>query len=137
MRLTVTTPLDLVVEAEGVTALRAEDASGGFGIWPGHADFLTTLAVSVLAWTGADGSRRHCAVNGGVLTVTGGDTVAVSTRAAVTGELPALAETVLARFRAEDDAARTEQVEATRLHLQAIRQLVAALDGQASPGGWR
>lgn len=131
MRLTVTTPLDIVVDEEGVTSLRAEDASGGFGIRPGHADFLTTLTVSVISWTAADGARRHCAVKGGALTVEGGQTVAVSTRAAITGDLPHLAETVLAQFRAEEDAERTEHVEATRLHLQAIRQIVATLGGAA------
>ena len=30
--------------------LRAEDDTGAFGILPGHADFLTVLAVSVVTW---------------------------------------------------------------------------------------
>ncbi len=137
MRLTIATPLELVVAEDDVGMVRAEDASGGFGIWPGHADFLTALAVSVLSWTGSDGARRHCAVKGGVLAVTGGRTVAVATRAAMTGELPALAETVLARFRAEDEAARTEQADATRLHLQAIRQIAASLEGRTGLETWR
>ncbi|MEZ5703223.1 MAG: hypothetical protein R3E42_16590 [Burkholderiaceae bacterium] len=36
-----------VVVATGVTSVRAEDASGGFGLWPGHADFLTVLGGGV------------------------------------------------------------------------------------------
>ena len=34
----------------------AEDASGGFGIQPHHADFLTTLSVGVVSWR----SSRRC-----------------------------------------------------------------------------
>jgi len=48
MRLSITTPLSKVIEAEGITYLRAEDETGAFGILPGHADFLTTLTVSVV-----------------------------------------------------------------------------------------
>ena len=44
MRLTVTTPLAIVAEADDVAHLRAEDDTGAFGILPGHADFLTALA---------------------------------------------------------------------------------------------
>ena len=58
MRLRITTPLAVVIEEEGVLALRAEDATGGFGILPGHADFLTSLSISVARWTGADGMRH-------------------------------------------------------------------------------
>ena len=50
MRLTITTPLAIVVEADDVAHLRAEDETGAFGILPGHADFLTALAVSVASW---------------------------------------------------------------------------------------
>ena len=57
MRLTVTTPLAIVVEADDVAHLRAEDETGAFGILPGHADFLTALAVSVVTWR--DSARRR------------------------------------------------------------------------------
>ena len=46
MRLLITTPLSVVVDEDGILALRAEDATGSFGILPGHADFLTSLAIS-------------------------------------------------------------------------------------------
>ena len=38
-----------------VVSVRAEDASGSFGILPGHADFLTSLAPSVVRWRRRDG----------------------------------------------------------------------------------
>ena len=85
MRLCITTPLAVVIDEDGIVALRAEDATGGFGILPGHAAFLTSLAISVVRWTGADGTRRYCAVRRGVLSVTAGQEIAVATREAISG----------------------------------------------------
>ncbi len=128
MKLRIFTPLAIAVDEGGVTAVRAEDASGSFGILPGHADFLTALAVSVVSWTGADGARRHCAVRHGLFTVSGGDEVSVATREAVTGDdLETLHSQVLDRFAADLEAERSERVESTRLHLAAIRQIVLQL----------
>ena len=128
MRLRIVVPLAVVVEEEGVRALRAEDASGWFGIQPGHADFLTSLSISVVDWLGADGRRRFCAVRRGVLTVQGGREVAIATREAVAGaDLAALEGAVLARFRADQEAERQEHAESTRLQLAAIRQIMRHL----------
>jgi F-type H+-transporting ATPase subunit epsilon len=41
MRLRIITPLSIIIDTNSVLSLRAEDGSGGFGIMPGHADFLT------------------------------------------------------------------------------------------------
>jgi F-type H+-transporting ATPase subunit epsilon len=128
MRLRITTPLVVVIDEAGVLALRAEDATGSFGILPGHADFLTSLSVSVVRWTGADGVRHYCAVRRGVLSVTAGREIAVATREAISGnDLTTLDEAVLTRFRADIDIERTQRVESTRLQLNAIRQIVSHL----------
>jgi len=37
MKLTIATPISLVVDADSVVYLRAEDETGAFGILPGHA----------------------------------------------------------------------------------------------------
>ena len=133
MRLTITTPLLQVVEEDGVLVLSAEDASGGFGIQPGHAAFLTSLAVGVVSWRSRDEARHYCAVRGGVLTVspgkpgTGGE-VAIATREAVLGDdLATLDATILSRFQADAEADREERVDAVRLQLDAIRQIVSHL----------
>ncbi|MEX6508411.1 F0F1 ATP synthase subunit epsilon [Jiella sp. M17.18] len=132
MRLRIVSPLVVAVDADGVTAIRAEDDSGGFGILPGHADFVTTLAVSVVSWAGADGKRRHCAVRGGVLTVRGGQAVTVATREAiVSDDLATLHDTVLKTFETDRETQRAENVESTRLQLAAIRQIMRHL----RPGG--
>ncbi len=69
MKLKIVTPLAVAVAEDGVTALRAEDARGSFGILPGHADFLTRLVISVVSWSRADGTRHYCAVRQGMLSV--------------------------------------------------------------------
>lgn len=130
--LRIMTPLAIIVD-QPADSLRAMDASGSFGILPGHADFLTRLAVSVVSWTAPDGAARFCAVRGGALTVNAGQ-VAIATREAVTGDdLATLDREVLARFRAEMDEERVEHVETTRLHLSAMRQMLARL--QPKPRG--
>ena len=128
MRLRIVTPLSVVIDEDGVVALRAEDATGSFGILPGHADFLTSLAISVVSWESDNGVRQYCAVRRGVLAVGGGHDIAVATREAIPGDnLATLDETVLARFRADIETERTEHVEGTRLHLNAIRQIMSHL----------
>ena len=132
MSLRILTPLAIIVD-QPVRSLRAMDASGTFGIVPGHADFLTRLAVSVVSWTTPEGGARFCAVRGGALTVRAGN-VAIATREAVTGDdLATLDREVLARFRAELDEERIEHVETTRLQLTAMRRMLARL--QPKPRG--
>ena len=138
MHLVVTEPTQVIVDATDIVAVRAEDASGGFGILPGHADLLTVLTPSVLAWRHADGREACCAVRGGVLSVRGGQEVAVATRQAQRGDdLGALEGAVLDRFRTDLDAERRARVAATRLHAAAIREILRALrpDGRGRVAG--
>jgi len=133
VRLIVTTPLATVVEFEGATHVRAEDPSGAFGILPGHADFLTALAVSVLTWRGTEGREHHVAVRGGVLSVRGGNSVLIATPEAVAGDdLHQLESEVLTRFRQQLEAERAAHTEAQRLHLAAIRQIMRLLRPESS-----
>ncbi len=128
MRLRITTPLTVVVDADAVQIVSAEDASGGFGIQPHHADFLTSLAVSVVSWKDSAGARHYCAVHGGVLTVTGGQEVAITTREAILGDdLATLDQAILDRFGADEAAERAGRVDSTKLQLRAIREIVRHL----------
>lgn len=128
MRLRIVTPLSVVIDEYGVLAVRAEDGTGSFGILPHHADFLTSLAISVVSWESGNKTRHYCAVRRGVLSVRGGHDIDVATREAVPGDdLATLDDTVLARFRADIETERTEHVESTRLHLNAIRQIMRHL----------
>jgi F-type H+-transporting ATPase subunit epsilon len=137
MRLIITEPARVVADHDDVASIRAEDASGSFGILRGHADLITVLTPSVVAWHHEDGRPGWCAVRRGVLSVHAGREVAIATRQAQLGDdLAALEHAVLDRFRAELDAERRARVAATRLHTAAIRQIIRALrpDGRQAIG---
>jgi F-type H+-transporting ATPase subunit epsilon len=128
IRLIIAEPLKTIAEFDDVVSVRAEDASGSFGILPGHADLITVLIPSVISWRHADGRPGWCAVRRGVLVMDDGCQVAIATRQAQLGDdLAALEHAVLDRFRAELDAERRARVSATRLHTVAIRRIIRAL----------
>lgn len=128
MRLVITTPTRVIIDDPDVTAVRAEDESGSFGILTGHADLLTALTVSVVSWHRSDDRRRYCAVRRGVLSVTNGSEVAIATRQAIPGDdLDRLEQVVLAEFREALDAERTARTESLQLEMKAIKQIVRYL----------
>ena len=132
MRLVITTPTAIVADVSGVTAVRAEDESGSFGILEGHTDFLTVLTVSILRWREDGGSERYCALRHGVLTVRGGREVMVSTREAVFGaDADQLESAVLSRFRDTAEEEATARADSLRLQMTAIRRIIHYL----RPGG--
>jgi F-type H+-transporting ATPase subunit epsilon len=128
MQLLITTPTAVVADDPDVAAVRAEDETGSFGILEGHADFLTVLTVSVVAWHRADGRQRYCAVRRGVLRVNGGSEIAIATREAIVGDdLDHLEQVVVAQFRSALDAERTARTGSLQLQMKAIRQIVRYL----------
>lgn len=130
MRLKIITPLSVVVDDE-IDSLRAEDASGSFGILPGHAPFLTALAISIVSWRLSAG-ERFCALRAGVMTVSGGTSINIATREAVIGkDLATLDSEVLARFQSDAEEERVEHAETVLLQLNVIRRMVSRL----RPGG--
>ena len=141
LHLTIATPATILVDALRVTALRAEDASGCFGILPGHADFLTVLVPTVIRWreraeTGKVPSEHFCAVKGGVLRVSDGERVQIACREGITGDcLPALESRVHAAREQALDTARRARVEDVRLQAQALRRLLRYLRPQTIPPG--
>ena len=136
MRLRIVTPLSLVVD-DDIDSLRAEDASGGFGILPGHAPFLTALAISIVSWRKAQ-VEQFCAVRGGTMTVSDGAMVAIATREAVAGDdLATLDAQVLARFQSDAEEERVAHVDAVSLQLNAIRRMVSRLQTGTDTGQFR
>lgn len=128
MQLLVTTPTSVIEESGDVRYLRGEDASGAFGILPGHADFITVLAISVLTWIDATGAEHHVALRGGVLSVRDGAVIEIATKeAAREDQLVKLGETVLEHFRATDAAEEEARSASARLHVAAIRQIQRVL----------
>lgn len=86
LHLTIATPACVLVDSQDIVALRAEDETGSFGILPGHTDFLTVLTPCVLRWHGADNVCHFCAVEEGVLRVSGGASVTIACRDGVLGD---------------------------------------------------
>jgi len=128
MRLTVVTPLAIVVDGAEVAHLRAEDETGAFGILPHHADFLTALAISVATWRDVQGREHHIALRGGMIEVRGGDTITIATPEAVLGEdMHRLEHEVLAAFEREIVEERAARIDAERLYIAAIRQIFRVL----------
>jgi F-type H+-transporting ATPase subunit epsilon len=134
MKLTVTTPLTIVVDADDASHVRAEDETGAFGILPGHADFLTALTVSVVTWRDQRNVEHHLAVRRGMLSVRDGRTVTIATREAIADDdLHRLRTEVLAAFNRRAEEEQTARADAQRLYLAAIRQIYQFLDpGRAS-----
>jgi F-type H+-transporting ATPase subunit epsilon len=134
MKLNVSTPLAVVVDSDDVTHLRAEDETGAFGILPGHADFLTVLAVSVVTWRDQRETEHYVAVRGGVFEVRGGDTIVIATKEAVhCDDLHHLETEVLVAFRRGLEEDRAARVDAQRLYLAAVRQICCFLRSDHTP----
>jgi len=134
MKLTVTTPLAIIAEADDVAHLRAEDETGAFGVLLGHADFLTALSLSVVTWRDQRGNEHHLAVRGGMLEVHGGREISIATREAVADDdLHRLETEVLATFRRRSEEEVTARTDAQRLYLAAIRQISRFLRSERAP----
>lgn len=128
MNLMVTTPTAIVAEVDGIRHIRAEDRTGAFGIAPGHADFVTLLAVSVVSWRAERGEEGFVLVRGGVLTVQGGEHVEIAARDAYREEdLAELGDRAIQELEKSDESENVSRTGDTRLHLATMRQIERVL----------
>lgn len=122
--------LDLEIIAPGkviaqgrVVSLQAADASGRFGIWPGHERFLTVLVPCVLRYRVADGPEMFAAVDGGVLILENG-LISVATRDAVIAErLDLVADKAAAMLDARKEKEQTARAGFAELEISLLREL--------------
>lgn len=134
MRLVVATPTSVVIDARDVREVRAEDPSGGFGIRPGHADFITVLTISVVTWQDAAATEHFVAVRNGVLSVKHGGLLSIATRDARAGpSLGELRKDILQHFRQIDLEEEENRRTSNRLHAATIRQLQRVLEPSQRP----
>lgn len=135
MKLRIADPISIAVDRD-VLAVRAEDASGSFGILAGHANLVTALEISIVSWREMDGRQAFCAVRNGVLTVSNGRHIDIATREAHVGDtLEELETVVLTRYRAHREAERGSRTASARMRMLAIRRMVEALQGGAIDPG--
>jgi F-type H+-transporting ATPase subunit epsilon len=122
---------DRVVLALPVRAVQAGDASGRFGLWPGHEAICTVLVPGILHFRDAEGRERYAAVDGGVLFSEGG-TVSVATRDAVVADrLEDLANAAATMLRARREHEQTAQTDFQDLEMSLLRELTKAVRSHA------
>jgi F-type H+-transporting ATPase subunit epsilon len=116
---------DGVVLRERARAIRAADATGQLGLWPGHEAFLTVLVPGVLSVRREDGTECFVAVDGGLLMVEGKGVTVVARDAVAAERLEDVAEAVramLEKRRQQEHAARADFAELEALLLRQLRQ---------------
>ena len=124
MKLVVTTPTSVSIDEDAVRSVRAEDASGSFGIEPHHADLLSNLSICVVRWRDHRDVEHYVAVRGGVLRVRRGNLVEIATREAVVGDdLEHLRSEVLSAMMKNLEAEEVARSGALKLEHAAIRQI--------------
>ncbi len=130
MQLIVTTPTRVIVD-EPVRSVQAEDASGRFGIEPGHERFLTTTVPAILMYRPSTGGEEYVAVDRGTLRVTP-DRVQLATRQAVaSGNLDELERVVEQQFERERDVHREALTSFADMELSAWRKMMKYEERQA------
>jgi len=108
LRLELATPTRLVVSRE-VEEVVAPGSEGYFGIWPGHAPFLTTLGTGEVTYR-IGGEERGVAVHGGFAEVGGARVILLADTAELPEEIE-VARAQRARERAEQRLAGKTQEE--------------------------
>jgi F-type H+-transporting ATPase subunit epsilon len=114
---------DGAVVRQPVRSVQAGDASGRFGLLPGHEAFLTLLAPCVLCYRDEVGQEHYAAADGGVLLLKDNH-IAVVTREAVTADqLDKVADAVSAMLEARRQQEHTARTEFAQLQTSLLREL--------------
>jgi F-type H+-transporting ATPase subunit epsilon len=118
---------DQVVAQARVVAVQAADASGRFGIRPGHENFLTVLVPCVLRYRTEDGRESYAAVDGGVLLLED-QRLSIVTRDAVIAErLDRVADAAAAMLAARKQKEHTARAGFAELETSLLRELRKAV----------
>jgi F-type H+-transporting ATPase subunit epsilon len=106
-----------------VTAVRAADASGSFGLLPGHQAFCTVLVPCVLSYRHQDGRTAFAAVDGGVLLLDDGRVSVVTQDAVLAERLDEVADAAAAMLAARQGQERAAREAFTALMTTLIRSI--------------
>ena len=129
LKLLITTPGQILFDGQ-IRALRAETLDGAFGIWPGHADYLSILVPSVLHITQETKPMLYCALRDGVLSMREGQHIDIACRDALLGDDLHVLEAEVMQMRAMRlDARRRAQTDDMRLQTKAVRQMIRRAQG--------
>lgn len=114
---------DGVVIRTGIRRLQAADASGRFGIWPGHEAFLTLLVPCVLFFTEESGRERYAAADGGVCLVEKNQVSIVTREAVLADRLEDVADAAAAMLEARRRLEKTAKTEFAQLQISLLTEL--------------
>ena len=114
---------DGVVVHTGIKRLQAADASGRFGIWPGHEAFLTLLIPCVVSFTETSGRERYAAADGGVCLVDKGRISIVTREAVVADRLEDVADAAATMLEARRRLEKTAKTEFAQLQISLLTEL--------------
>jgi F-type H+-transporting ATPase subunit epsilon len=126
LELEILAPDQVILQARAI-AVQAADASGRFGLRPGHEDFLTVLVPCLVRYRLENGEERFAAVDGGVLRLEG-DRVSIVTRDAVVSErLDTVAVAASAMLDARKKKEQTARSGFTELETTLVGELRKAM----------
>lgn len=114
---------DHVVLQTRINALQASDASGRFGIWPGHEAFLTLLVPCVLMFRDQNDKERFAAADGGVLRLQDNKISIVTREAVCADRLEEVASAAAAMLEARHSLEKTAQAEFAEMQVSLLREL--------------
>ena len=110
---------------EGITSLVAEDATGQFGLRPGHEPLVTVLVAGLIRCRLADGSPHFLACTGGLLRCRDNMLQIVSARflsAERDDQLTQQLDALLHREQGERTAERQSRAEMERALMKRLRE---------------
>jgi F-type H+-transporting ATPase subunit epsilon len=117
---------DGVVLQTKIRSLQAADASGRFGVWPGHEAFVTVLEPCIVMYRDEHDCEKFAAVDGGTLVLEQG-TLSIACREALIADLlDDVADRASAMLEQRHQAERTARGEFTELQTTLLRQLKKA-----------
>jgi F-type H+-transporting ATPase subunit epsilon len=117
---------DGVVLRERIRGLQAADASGRFGIWPGHEAFVSVLEPCILIFRNEEDCERFAAVDGGVMVLEDGLISIACREAIVADRLEEIADRAGAMLRHRRLQEQTARGEFAELQSTLMRQMKKA-----------
>jgi F-type H+-transporting ATPase subunit epsilon len=122
LHLEVRVPEEVVLDVD-VVAIQAGDASGRFGLRPGHEPFVTALSPGIIVYRDVENRERYVAADRGVLLLEH-DRVSVVTREAVVADaLDAVADAAAAMMASRQEEERAARLAAEEIATALLREI--------------
>ncbi len=114
---------------DGVVSFVGEDASGSFGILPGHARFMTILELGLARFRRADAAWQYLAMPGAVLYFKD-NLLSLSTRRYfLDQDYERIIDTLTKQLLAEEEALREVKQSLAQLEQEVLKRLLKLGDG--------